>query len=653
MRASARLIGVAGVLALAGGCGEAAPPVPCEGAVLPELRLHVGESLRVVACFTAEALPLAYSVEVSDPAVVSVEVAGRTVEVSGEAVGQAAVSVVATDVNGRSARQSTRVVVPNRAPAQVADLPVGEIPLWNVVELDLNDYIADADGEPLDFTVRTRGTGALKAGMRGDTLVLHAVALEDRAGLDIGATDPHGDSLSLSVATTVGPAMVYLTQGAHARHGDVPLVAGKPALMRLFVVTDSFGVAVPGVTASILDRDGNLLRTFNPSRGGMTNVPREIDERRSDRYFTEEIAPEHLVRGAGLVVDIERTKDPTMTRRIEKPLSVVQMPVLELTLVPVVMGGNDEAVRTVDEIERDPLNHPLLADTRALLPVDTLVLHKHLPFHVSNERTLIGQLAAMWQLEGRRGVYLGIIPREIADVIRGEAIIGGGGRPPVAYSVRLSSVIAHELGHVFSLWHAPCGADAFVDPDYPYRNGVIGMWGYDFASRKVVPPDTYDVMTYCHPVWISDYNYGAAVRFRLRAQSSRPAPAGKERVLAVQGSVDADGNPVLHPAFYIDGTPTAVTGDSHVVTASGPGGVLFSYRFAPHEIVDGPGGASFFHLVPVTWRDEQLDSITFATPDGRISTLDVDAGAPYPVVIRDGQVVRLPERRQWESGPSP
>ena len=246
----------------------------------------------------------------------------------------------------------------------------------------------------------------------------------------------------------------------------------------------------------------------------------------------------------------------------------------------------------------------------------------------------------MWELEGRRSVYLGIIPEAIGG-IQGQAYIRG---PRVGYSVRRNAIIAHEIGHVFGLQHAPCRAP-LPDRDYPYEGGRIGIWGYDFTSRDVVPPDTYDVMSYCHPVWLSDYHYGIAIQSRLDAAASPPA-APRERVLAVQGMIDADGIPVLRPAFYVEGTPTRITGGSHGISGSGPGGELFSYRFAPDEIMDGPGGASFFHLVPATWRDEELASITLTAPDGRVSARSADTGQPSPIVMRDGQVVRWRWRRQ-------
>jgi hypothetical protein len=73
--------------------------------------------------------------------------------------------------------------------------------------------------------------------------------------------------------------------------------------------------------------------------------------------------------------------------------------------------------------------------------------------------------------------------------------------------------LAHELGHAMGREHAPCGISDpnDTDPDYPYPNaGMGGRYGYDFDLMKLVKPKpARDVMSYCTPVWISDYTYRA------------------------------------------------------------------------------------------------------------------------------------------------
>lgn len=66
-------------------------------------------------------------------------------------------------------------------------------------------------------------------------------------------------------------------------------------------------------------------------------------------------------------------------------------------------------------------------------------------------------------------------------------------------------IMSHELGHALGLPHAPCGASG---GPYPYDGAKIGSWGFLFSSRKLMAPDEhYDLMSYCSPVFISDFNY--------------------------------------------------------------------------------------------------------------------------------------------------
>jgi hypothetical protein len=88
----------------------------------------------------------------------------------------------------------------------------------------------------------------------------------------------------------------------------------------------------------------------------------------------------------------------------------------------------------------------------------------------------------------------------------------------------------HELGHALGREHAPCGIDdpSDIDPYWPddtaHRSALIGLYGYDFDLQKLVRPrPAKDVMSYCSPIWISDYTYqGVFERLKyIGAESSK------------------------------------------------------------------------------------------------------------------------------------
>jgi hypothetical protein len=65
--------------------------------------------------------------------------------------------------------------------------------------------------------------------------------------------------------------------------------------------------------------------------------------------------------------------------------------------------------------------------------------------------------------------------------------------------------LEHELGHALGRDHAPCGTSD-AERNFPYPEGDIGVWGWD-GLRLRDPGEDADVMSYCSPVWVSDYTF--------------------------------------------------------------------------------------------------------------------------------------------------
>ena len=78
----------------------------------------------------------------------------------------------------------------------------------------------------------------------------------------------------------------------------------------------------------------------------------------------------------------------------------------------------------------------------------------------------------------------------------------------------------HEVGHNHGRDHSPCGVSG--DPSYPHPGAVLGVWGYSPSQHKLLDPNQYvDFMSYCDPAWISDYTYKAIFQ-RAKVVSSQP-----------------------------------------------------------------------------------------------------------------------------------
>jgi hypothetical protein len=192
-------------------------------------------------------------------------------------------------------------------------------------------------------------------------------------------------------------------------------------------------------------------------------------------------------------------------------------------------------------------------------------------------------------------------------------------------------ITAHELGHNFGRRHAPCGGAPNTDPSFPYPGASIGQPGFDVrawmegraAAPVPVPPGTRDVMSYCDPAWISDYNYRGVLNFRGSIASGRPATAAaraRTRVVLVRGTIVDREGVRLAPAFAIDAPPAlpASTGPYRLEARDIAGRVIFALNFTPEVIDHAPALRHFAFAVPLTPADEAaVATIDVRGPEGR------------------------------------
>jgi hypothetical protein len=119
------------------------------------------------------------------------------------------------------------------------------------------------------------------------------------------------------------------------------------------------------------------------------------------------------------------------------------------------------------------------------------------------------------------------------------------------------SVAAHEWGHNFRRPHAPCGGASGADPAFPYAGGKIGVVGWNASTNTLVPATTSDLMGYCDPEWVSDYNWNGVLTYRQSSGGDLRADAVVDGLL-VWGRI-VDGAVQLEPAFRVKARATAAS----------------------------------------------------------------------------------------------
>ncbi|MXW66171.1 MAG: hypothetical protein F4Z72_04015, partial [Gemmatimonadales bacterium] len=444
------------------------------------------------------------------------------------------------------------------------------------------------------------------------------------------------------------PPAAYLTQAVQSREFPVPLVAGERALLRVFpTARQATSEGIPDVRARFY-RNGRETHVADIP-GKSAPIPTEVDESRLSKSANAEI-PGHMIQpGLEMVIEVDRngTLDPTLgvAKRIPAEgrlaVDVRPMPLFDLTLIPFVWTETQDSsiVDLVEAIAADPENHQMLEDTRTLLPIGDLNVTAHDPVLSSSNSAsrLLHQTLAIQAMEGGTGYYMGMAgysgagPAGIAKV-----------RTRVSFSIPDPGTMAHELGHNMRLYHAPCRVVSSVDPSYPYPDGSIGVWGYDFRDGgSLVRPSRPDLMSYCGTHWIGDYGFTNALRYRLFDEGG-PAAAVAERSLLLWGGVDADSVPYLEPAFLVEASAALPdsAGEYQISGRTEAGTQLFALRFAMPETADGDGSSSFAFVLPVRpeWEGS-LASVTLSGPGGS-TTLDRDSDLPMVILRspRTGQI---------------
>ena len=164
---------------------------------IPDAPVKLGEeiSVDVEPYFTdPDGDDLTYSASSSDNTIATVEVSGSTVEVKGQAEGDATITVTARDPGGLTATQSFEIKVedlPNQAPVVIRRIVDVELTLDERGSLPLTRIFQDPDGDSLSYTTTSTDDNVAYAEVEGDTLFVYPVAVGS-ASITVTATDPEG-----------------------------------------------------------------------------------------------------------------------------------------------------------------------------------------------------------------------------------------------------------------------------------------------------------------------------------------------------------------------------------------------------------------------------------------------------------------------------
>lgn len=464
---------------------------------------------------------------------------------------------------------------------------------------------------------------------------------------------------------------LYVTQSTQTYGSSVPLVAGRDAYLRVFVVANEPNSAKPRVQVR-LTRSGGSAQTFN-IEAPAASTPTRVEEGTLGSSWNVRLPGSVIQSGLSIVAEVDpitaidesNESDNRFPATGSKSLTVRSVPAARIRFVSVQQGssapGNVSAANTGQLMALARRMHPLNAVD---VDVHGSVFTASTPLEANGAgwNQVLSDLDALRVSDGSDRTYFGItkLPYGRQTGLVGLAFQG----LPTALGWDDASdaprVVAHELGHTWDRLHTVCGnpPPGSIDLLYPYPAGQIGVNGLDVSATEAKPASSPDIMGYCfQDPWISDYNYQAVMAFRATGTGAARPAAPPQASLLVWGRI-VDGRPMLEPAFEMVTRPSLPRrpGPYSVTATASDGSRLFSLSFEAASAAEDPRGSGHFAFaVPLDRAAAaRLAELRLSGPGGTVRRAGQPASlrmgaAVTPVARREGRSVVI----QWSASVHP
>ena len=540
-------------------------------------------------------------------------------------------------LEGEAVRYQFRVL--DEGGAAFDRVPAWAPPRWSVSDPSVAEV--DADGEVIGLE-----------GGRETRVAAEVASMQAGAWVRVNPT-----------SVKIEASAVHLTQAVQTLGGDVPLIAGRSALLRVFFTGDKLSFYRPRPLATFY-QDGAPIHEMRLDPA-VDRIPTEPEEGRLDRSFNVVVPGLVVQPRVELVVELDPDgavpavsgSDRRVPAEGRLRLDVLTVPPMELTVVPVVHSADSEAILTW--VEGITETSPGMEVVRSILPIGELELTVNEPYRTTADLgTVAGWLGLLREIsvlrltERRSDYYYAAVAAPPNAPLKGLGYIG----LPIGVGIPDVDTFAHELGHNMGLRHAPCGLAVNPDPDFPYEDGSIGVFGYETRggnTQMVDPAEYWDLMTYCDPSWISDYHFIKAMEFRREHESLVLRSVDPEPTLLLWGNA---GTPdlLLEPAFVLDAPPKlpAREGPYRLEGFDAAGRPLFSFPFTPDELEYGGGQFAFAIPYDDRWGGpEGLDHVRLSGPDGSVTV--ERSGSRRASLVMDPDTGRLRGILRGREAPPP
>ncbi|HWQ12523.1 MAG TPA: hypothetical protein VNL77_06980, partial [Roseiflexaceae bacterium] len=404
-------------------------------------------------------------------------------------------------------------------------------------------------------------------------------------------------------------AGLEITQSTQTASNSLPLVAGRPTVVRVYARSEG-GEPAAAVTVSIAaTRDGRPL-SGSPLRVGPKPVGRAAVRADYAASFNALLPTEWLSGTVSLVATVDAEGDVAEASEgnnsAQATLAFTSVPALDIVIVPIHYTHTPTG-RTYPAPAADTLSDWVMRT----YPVSAIDVAFHTPLSFSGNlgsvadwERLLDEVTTVKFADGSPAnqVYYALVPTQSGGerwFVGGVAGIGWVGlRAAVGLEFgpgqeeKTGRIAAHELGHNLRRYHAPCGTSGDPRQPYPHAGGTIGpeTYGLDIPYGRVwlptAPDNARDVMSYCTPQWISDFTYralydeqrifGAAPAAPLAAEAAGAQASLGDGALLVRAVLGPEGTTLL-PVYAVSGAPAPpAMGGEYAVELLGESGALLA-----------------------------------------------------------------------------
>jgi hypothetical protein len=429
---------------------------------------------------------------------------------------------------------------------------------------------------------------------------------------------------------------LYITQAVQNLIGDVPLVAGRDGLLRVFVRANAPNSAQPVVRVRLYD-GVTLLSTLLLDAPTPT-VATNVEDASYTSAWTAPIPGSFIKPGLSIYAEVDPSNAVPEIGEWDNawpqlgsatPMVVKNVPPFSVRLVPIEQSNGLVAGVSAQNAAA------YLNDIRRMYPIGAIDVDVRAPYSStsgvvqSNDNNgawnaLLSEINALRAIDGSSRYYYGIVKTSYSSGVAGIGYLGVPAAVGWDFLPSGADVMAHELGHNWGRLHAPCGGAAFPDPAFPYADGKIGVSGYDLTTSTFKVSSLSDIMGYCLPAWVSDFNYKGIMSYRETSPYESGAQTkAAEPGLLVWGRITSD-SLILEPAFEVNAPPSlpSTRGTYRIEASAEDGARVFSLDFEGNRVDHGgPADRQFAFVVPRTvFKGRALGALRLSAP-GRFAEL--------------------------------